>query len=277
MLLSSLVRFASNLEMTRQVPRHASIIVGGLVVNSLVPLGGFHRPGITKVGRLSFSGYCQGRKVKVYSVSSTEQALLRSSLQTADLCGFTFPEIVAIDDCVIVESWVEGVACDKLRGKSKAIAKDILSNFFVMAHCENLLQPIVSRHASSFCYFEDYLQERLKIWLPLKPIGDFYSRWRLLWGGFRNIVPSRLCHPDLSARNLIFDHRNCRLVSVDNELLGVGPGWILDIRNSWLGADRIDHGFSRYPELSDAAWRLRTLGSLLDAGKVGSAVRLASE
>ena len=49
------------------------LVIGGAVVSDLVPLGGYHQPGLTKAGRLSFSGYCDGRKVKVYSAHSSAQ------------------------------------------------------------------------------------------------------------------------------------------------------------------------------------------------------------
>ena len=254
-----------------------SITVGETVVESLEPLGGFHRPGITKAGRLSFLGKCAGHTVKVYSVYSPAQATLRRAMQSTGLSGCAFPEILAADDRLIVESWIDGVPAAQLQGVERVKARQRLNMFLQSCGESPALDELATRHAGAFCYLNDYLLKRLGIWLYWDPVRAFVEEWQHAFETVGAQVESRISHPDLSANNLMLERGSGRLMIIDNELLGVGPGWILDRRNSWVSADTTQAAVP--PDVPaafiDHTWRLRQIGSALDVNDFDLALSLA--
>jgi hypothetical protein len=65
-------------------------------------------------------------------------------------------------------------------------------------------------------------------------------------------------------------------VSIDNELLGVGPGWIIDWRNSLLAKTPTPRFLDpKIGAFADRTWHLRLLGSAIDKGNFEDAARLA--
>jgi len=245
----------------------ADISVGGVTVTDLHPLGGFHRLGVTKAGRLSFSGNCDGRRVKVYSGYSAAQNLLRKQVQDIKFENFSFPDIIAIDDSLVVEKWIEGSPVSKLNASDRSRAERIVAGFLEESRSRRDILTISERHPTAFCYFRDYLVARIGVWRHWGPVADFLSLWEMEYVKYSGALPLFLSHPDLSAANLMQDTLTGKIVIVDNELLGVGHGWILDARNSLLGADAQANLSTQVPaEFLEKCWRLRLLGSALDAG-----------
>ncbi len=247
-----------------------TITVSGKVVADLVPLGGYHQPGITKVGRQSFSGVCEGRKVKVYSVHSAAQAALRVAFQGTQFGRRYFPEIVTYDQKYIVEEWIEGIPFKKLdKPLQKQGLMEIKRFLSQCGESEELIQ-LAAAHTGAFCYFRDYLVKRLEPWKLLDSVREFLGVWQDAYEKATNFIPSRLSHPDLSANNILLENKTGRVVVVDNELLGVGPGWILDGRNSVLNEfTPVALGYETSQETTDfleLSWHLRWLGTALDAG-----------
>ncbi|WP_313523327.1 hypothetical protein [Stutzerimonas kunmingensis] len=239
------------------------------------PLGGFLQPGITKAGRLSFAGMCNGRKVKVYSALRPGQVQLRLAVQSLSNQQWAFPEVIAYDHSLIVEAWIEGesVANSGLEKRKQAVAA--VQSFFDSCWRSEQVVDLASGHSSAFCYFEDYLLKRLEIWCHLDVVARFVACWS---DCYRKLsVAHLLSHADLSADNVFIEAATNRVMFIDNELLGVGKGWILDPLNSFLGDDfdvvkqspvPINRGFV------ELTWALRKAGSAFDAGEPGRAVEL---
>lgn len=265
----------------RRVNRTAfpgSITVCGLVIDSLRPLGGYRQLGVTKAGRLSFAGLCDGRKVKVYSAFSTAQVALRLAVQKHSFPGCAFPQIIATDGLLIVEAWVEGEAVASLPEAQRLEAADAVSSFLISVQTDPALLALAREYAGSFCYLNDYLLKRLGVWCYWDEVGTFIQQWSGEYQALQSaeVIPHFLSHPDLSAANLIRERETGRWVIIDNELLGVGPGWILDAQNSLLKSEiPLSLGEISVPRsFVERTWRLRQLGSALDADNFSRAASL---
>ena len=246
-----------------------TIRVADCLVTDLKPLGGYHQPGVTKAGRLSFAGMCQGRKVKVYSAFSKAQIDLRLAVQSHPFTGCEFAPVITADEHLIVEAWVEGAPVAALPHAQQLEASEAVSSFRIGNQREPLLLALASQHAGAFCYLNDYLLARLGVWRHWGDVGAFVEQWQVEYQALLSagVIAQFLSHPDLSAANLIREHATGHWVIIDNELLGVGAGWILDARNSLLKRDMPSTGPALDVPMSfvEKTWRLRQLGSALDA------------
>ena len=256
-----------------------TISVAGKIVTDLTPQGAYRQPGITKVGRLSFSGVCEERKVKLYSVHSPKQAKLRIAIENTELGVHYFPKVIAHDRKYIVEEWISGLTFNQLKRAHREMAQDEIKHFFLQcAESQELLQ-LAAKYRDSFCYFRDYLLKRLQPWHALDYVREFLDFWHDSFHAVKAHIPLRLSHPDISLANILMEKKTNRLVVIDNELLGVGRGWILDTKNSLLNEFApiaLDNPTSQaimgFLKLS---WQLRQLGSLLDAGNFENAYSTA--
>ena len=91
----------------------------------------------------------------------------------------------------------------------------------------------------------------------------------------KNIIESRISHPDLSLSNLLLD-KDEKIYIIDNELIGTGKGWLLDEKNSFFRNKIPKPSFS--PEVKnfyELSWKLRLVGSALDSGDFSRAERMA--
>ena len=256
------------------------ITVNGKVITDLVPLGGYRQPGITKAGRVSFSGLFEGKRVKVYSAYSAGHAALRVSLESTDLGQQFFPRIIASDKTHVVEEWIDGLPLNKLDSSSFERAGDEIKGF--LSECQNSkeLIQVAAHHGGSFCYFQDYLIKRLEPWRVLDFVREFILSWQDAYEKVKDDIEPRLSHPDLSEVNILMEKQTGRIIVIDNELLGVGRGWVLDRRNSFLkdfsentkaySNREIEKGFL------NQSWRLRLTGSALDAGDFKRAYTIAT-
>lgn len=241
------------------------LTVGGKRITALKPLGNPFTPGLTKAGRLSLKGECEGRAVKIYSAFSPAQANLRQALQRISLDSIAFPELVAVSDRLIVEEWVVGQPANQITPTALKSVEQRVDNFFSECQSHFELKEIAAAHQSAFCYFDDYLLARLRLWRELDAVKRFIDDWTTQYSHVSASLPRCLSHPDLSAANLIYDNATGRLVSIDNELLGVGHGWLLDRKNSLLPDD--EYSAEQREDLADfinLSWRLRRLGSAFD-------------
>jgi hypothetical protein len=115
--------------------------------------------------------------------------------------------------------------------------------------------------------------------LPVPQVSSFIEEWRRAYEDVHGYVQSRLCHPDLTARNMIRSASSGDVFVVDNELLGVGPGWVLDWHNAGVPESALsDFAHStQLDEFVQLSWKLRKLGSLLDAYDYQAVQALLSE
>src|SRR5690606_23608874 len=130
-------------------------------------------PGITKAGRLSFRGECDGRPVKVYSAHSPLQSALRRTIQSVPIAGCSFPDIVASDDQLVAEAWIDGTSAASLSGEDDPYARTALQEFMESCRLSSAMANIAAAHAGSFCYLEDYLLKRLGVWIHWDPVKHF--------------------------------------------------------------------------------------------------------
>jgi hypothetical protein len=89
-------------------------------------------------------------------------------------------------------------------------------------------------------------------------------------------LEAKISHPDLSLANMVIQEKTGKLFVIDNELLGVGLGWLLDGKNSFLH----DHPLSstwdeKTVHFVNLTWRLRKVGSAIDAGDFNAAANIA--
>lgn len=263
------------LQQPGRIPIRDTVTVAGKLVTELFPLGGYRTPGLTKVGRLSFRGVCEGRVVKVFSVARPEQAMLRQELQDCSNELWAFPPIIAIDSSLVVEAWIEGTPVRSFAANERHHARSAIKAFFSSSWGGRRMAAIAASHRRTFCYMEDYLLPRLGPWRHLDSVARFVSVWQ---ESYRQLdLPDFVSHADLSADNVLIETGTNRVMFIDNELLGVGKGWILDPLNSFLGDEfdvvreapvPVDRGFV------ELTWALRKAGSAFDAGEPGRAVEL---
>jgi hypothetical protein len=245
------------------------ITVNGKAITDLVPLGGYRRPGITKAGRASFSGLLEGKRVKVYSAYSVNHANLRMSLESTDLGRQFFPRLIISDKVYLVEEWIDGLPLKKIDRSLFERAAEEIKRF--LSECRNSkeLIHVAAHHAGAFCYFQDYLIKRLEPWCVLDFVRQFILSWQNAYEKVKDKIEVRLSHPDLSESNILLEKKTGRFVVIDNELLGVGHGWILDRRNSFLRnfSGVVDANLNKGIEKGflNESWRLRLIGSALDA------------
>lgn len=273
-------RKLSKLGQSMNEPRcPGKITVNGKVITDLVPLGRSRQLGITKAGRVSFSGLFEGRRIKVYSTYSADHAKLRVSLESTDLGQQFFPRLIVSDQTHMVEEWIDGLPLKKLDSSLFDRAAEEIRRF--LSECQNSkeLIHVAAHHGGAFCYFQDYLIKRLEPWRVLDFIQEFILSWQDAYERVKDNIEVRLSHPDLSEVNILLDKKTGRFVVIDNELLGVGRGWILDRRNSFLKDFSVNA--EAYPNRGiekgflNESWRLRLIGSALDAGDFERAYTIA--
>lgn len=221
--------------------------------------------GLTKAGRLSLRGRVGAQAVKVYSCFSSDQVRLRLAVQQCAFRGLRFPEIVAHEGHIVVERWIDGDAVTETKAPEVC---DAVATFLLECADDERSRGLVSRYGAAFCYV-DFLFQRIEPWLGIDAIRAVAAAARNALEATPAAFPDRLTHPDLSAANLVVELGSQAVYVVDNELLGVGKGWIIDYHNSLLarrGAP--DPRMPGAPErfLAERLWRLRRLGSALHAG-----------
>jgi hypothetical protein len=246
--------------------------IAGQEITDLAPLGHQSTPGVTKAGRLSLTGLYLGRKVKIYSAHSARQILLRRALGNLDFGECRFPKVIVADDGLVVEEWISGLPVAASGRNVASRAEEAMDRFIWDLQSRPEIRQLAREYADSFDYLNDYLIVRLGPWSRLSPIQTFLERWHGLRARAEAELPARVSHPDLSRANVLHEQGSGKFVVVDNELLGVGQGWVLDRMNSLVA--RKDNG----PELeafTAMTWGLRRIGSALDASDLAMAMAIA--
>ena len=119
-------------------------------------------------------------------------------------------------------------------------------------------------HSGSFCYFKDFLNNRLGEFKNLRKLGKLQDTWLATYNGNAFSLINRLCHPDITKPNIVLEDGTNMLYIVDNELLSVGIGWILDWHNSFLYNENLtspDYVKEVPKKLIEQAWLYRRICS----------------
>tara|TARA_B100000900_G_scaffold386108_1_gene376299 strand:+ start:245 stop:1000 length:756 start_codon:yes stop_codon:yes gene_type:complete len=248
-----------------------------MYIENLKPLGGIFKPGITKAGRLSLLGNLKdGTKVKVYNSFNLNQIHIRKMLGDIFIDDdVLFPDLIAYDDNFIIEKWIEGKPLDKINSFQLDKSSEYLINFLDKLHNDPIFCKIAKENLNSFCYLKDYLILRLNPWKQWIPVEKLLNAWFEADYQTENIIESKISHPDLSLTNLILSPEK-KIYIIDNELLGVGKGWLLDINNSFFRR-KVSEPILK-PLLNNfynLSWKLRLVGSALDSGDFDRAKRMA--
>ena len=276
-MLSNLRSFLFKSELT-DASLPSSMKVGSTNIFNLTPLGGIHKPGITKAGRVSLKGQLSsGEVVKIYSCYNYQQVMLRLH------CGvniFTdkvsFPPIIDHDSHMIVEKWIDHdpSIIDKKSYLSTHITNCVIE-FLTHLHCYSS-NEVSDKYVNSFCYINDYLLMRLTPWKNWKPVSRLLDAWMTEDKRSNEKLLPRLSHPDLSHSNIIIGN-NSKIYIIDNELLGFGKGWVVDHYNTPFRAQfPLDFPNERSNKFVELTWKLRLTGSALDSGDFHRAERMSA-
>jgi len=264
----------SSLLFPRRVDKYTKVVpgslrVGDIEITRLEALGG-SQPGITKVGRLSLSGYIGEQKVKAYTAHSEKHAELLRHLHSLEFESCQLSPLLAIEGRLVVEAWVAGDSVASLKGEERQKAVAQVSRFLVELAEKFSGSQNTAGSMEGFCYLENYLLARLSEWRHHHEIGQFLGAWLEDYRALQPMLTPRISHPDLSSRNLILEKGTGLIRIIDNELLGFGHGWLLDWRNSLLSKAEFltPNTEAGIPQpFVEKTWLLRELGSALDAGR----------
>lgn len=274
------LRIKTNSLLQKFTSRESSFIpfsmkIGSKQVQILSPLANFWGAGLTKVGRLSFIGECEDQKVKVYSAFSPGQARLIWEISNHKFKNVSFPKVIAYDDFLIAEEWIEGVSGTNLSRTDLIEAATYLNNFF-----EEVSHFVPSDEKNNiFDYFEDYLKPRLVPWISIPQFRAVYDRWCTALSSVSSKLPVKLSHPDASHSNLIKEKKSGRIFIIDNELVGWSRSAVLNKRNSivrpvlGIGTSFSDLQIQSFVEETA---RLREIASDLDCGRFNQALSKAT-
>jgi len=256
----------------------SSFRVGELEITNLNPLGGMFKKGVTKAGRISLSGNLNdGRKVKVYESFNSNQIKLRKKLGTQlKNEDVLLPPLIANDGNFIVEEWIAGKTLSAIKPDILEKHSGRLINFLEKIHFDSDFNKIANSYKNSFCYLSDYLIMRLKPWRKWIPVEKLLEAWNEADLETEKIIKSRISHPDLSLSNIILSPDE-KIYIVDNELIGIGKGWLLDERNSFFrGKVNSRKLLNKTKKFYSLSWKLRLVGSAIDEGDFYRAERMAN-
>jgi len=281
--LTNMLRFldffnrSSNCDQRKDVP--SFLYVDNTPLSDLKALGsGIFKPAITKASRLSLQGRTpDNQKVKIYSGFSPAQISLRLELDNIQVeQPICFPRVVLNDEFLLVEEWVDGTQLNELPPARAMEYAPQVEAFLKQFQHDPILVALAEKHIDAFCYLNDYLISRLNIWAQWKPVKALIGEWRRTENAVVDLLPKFLSHPDLSLSNLILEHSTDKLYIIDNELFGVGRSWIIDGKNSFCKERfKIDSSDTLTQRFASLSWKLRLVGSALDAGDFERAERLA--
>ena len=251
-----------------------SLFIDGCQIKNLQILKKNYKPGMSKAGAVSLSGTLKDQKVKIYSTRSLAQTNLITALEyRLRKSEVKFPTIIAKDQNYIAEKWISGINCTKVN--SNKIVDPISAMLYKF---QNEYNDIVmsETYKGAFDYLGDYLIGRIEPWIGLYDLDDIKKDWQHEFEISKNTIEPKLSHPDLSPNNLIMSN-NGNIYVIDNELVGIGNGWILDIYNSNLNIKLNQQMTPFEVSFRDRCVLLRRIGSALDSGSFNNVRRINDE
>jgi thiamine kinase-like enzyme len=246
------------------------------------------RLGISKAGNVSYVGKLENRWVKIYQAfNATHARFIQHVCEHPEVREY-FPRVLHRKERYIIVEWIDG---KPLTAASIAAEPQLLERLVRMQatlHTHHLPEKEVG-----FDYAQ-FLEERLHRFRAILPLSNSMERILQKVHGLKPSVVSRLSHPDVTPKNLVFQRSSKRLIIVDNELLTQMPGYLIDLLNTYYGLGHLRQLGMQYVALYRqyaqsvqlwegwdsyllALWGLRRVGALFQAGKPARAYQLASQ
>jgi hypothetical protein len=202
-----------------------------------------------------------GRKVKVYSVFSENQASFRCSISRFSEQIY-LPKVLAKDGRIIVEEWIDGSSPNVNDKEDWERFRCSISNHIFSPNRINKSK----KEVTDFDYL-DYLVKRVSLWGFMQSIDDFTQAWLEQRRRVSNELVATITNPDLTSSNFVIESNSRKVFLIDNEFLHVGYGGFMDFYNSAIRKE--EHRFS----VSDSMQafhrntvKLRHIGSALIQG-----------
>jgi aminoglycoside phosphotransferase (APT) family kinase protein len=247
-------------------------------------LTGWALLGTSKAGTTSWRALWQDRPVKILRCFSPHQARLVEWLGEEPALGRHFPRCIERREEIVVVEWVLGEPLGKLDYRRQPEQIAATARLLALIHSS----PPPSEIRTEDVYGK-YLTDR---WARLAGAISSPAVTARLQSEIESARGDRplLTHPDLSPQNLVMLPGN-RLISIDNELVGVGPLPMIDLFSPWRYFGRglrrtantrrflrayVECGgrLERFHERARsylALWRLRRIGALLEQGRTAEA------
>lgn len=243
--------------------------------------------GQSRCGRLSWTARLDDQPVKILECHDTEHARFLEQLSTHPRLGRHFPEPVLRAGPFLLVRWIDG---EVVRwGRDRRLVPAV-AGLQAQLHLERSVPELP---AGSFSYLE-FLEERWRRYQSVFPLAEGFEGIRSVLDGQRPQLATALCHPDLTAANLVVERSTGRIKVIDNELLGLGVYHPVDLLATFrsFGAGLRRQLAPVYAEAYAAAggdlgaltanqdyfqalWLLARIGALLQEGAIGHATELA--
>lgn len=244
--------------------------------------------GSSRVGRLRWTARLDGRPVKVLECHDPAQALFIEEVSASPQLREHFPEPLLREGPFLVVRWIDGAEIDWRRDRRLVPA---VGEIQARLHAQH---ELAGRPPGEFSYLR-FLEARWRRYQSVFPLRQTLEH--LLWildEQAPRLAPA-LCHPDLSAANLVVERSTGRIKIIDNELLGSGSYYCVDLlatyRSFGSRRRRLAHRYlqayaeaggqlgllSEHRGYLEAVWLLAHVGSLLQDGAIGHAVELARD
>lgn len=242
---------------------------------------------MSKIGNLSWGGYLNDVRVKVYQTSSPKHAEYIERISRDSQVGRYFPKVISRCDEYLAVEWIHGSSLSPGQTVNDLRMLEQITGLQAMLHSQ-----AVRVEAAPFSYL-DYLESRFRRYLGPFDQTDAVSK---VIESARQSVPTniemRVSHMDVTPSNLVVESGTGALKVVDNELLTQSPYYSIDLFNTYQSLGCSNDLAQKYltlyarsggdlsPLLEHrpfflAMWALRHVGALLQAGDVPAALHVA--
>ncbi len=204
---------------------NSSITINGDVVSYISPLKKI-RSFVSSGNNVSFCGYINSKKVKIYKSYNNDSLKLRlkiNSIFKSEKICFRFPDVIGVDRSFIIEEWIDGHVINQ-----SDLHKEIVSNFL---ECSTLIDynNDFFNNFKGFSYFDNFLLNRLNHISFIYNIPNILDDWLSCRKNYEH-DHKLISHNDLTQANII--QRNNNFYIIDNEFLTYGHCHLLNYYNS---------------------------------------------
>lgn len=246
--------------------------------------------GISKAGRLSWQAKIGEDQFKIYQSFSEKQAKFIKNISELPKFSLFFPQVYCQHKEYLVVKWIKGEQVnERIVNKSPNIIEDI-AKLQVGFHKSDITKNSVN---SGFDYI-NHLKSRLSKYLGPIKVPKNIQRLLDMVGECDVQHNVKISHADVTLKNLIVDSNTHTVKLIDNEYLSFNNYYLIDVfntyrslrdykkyRNKYLCAYH-EFGGNLSPIIDNSQffqslWALRILVTLIQAGYINRATRLAEE